>query len=121
MRLPRLLAVGGTVLGLAACVSTAPLRLPDDHPASTKAAEGPIDVPSALADYKGADQFAAPVVANGGPRGGSSGMAGMPHGGMGHAAMEGMSHGSMPGMNHDDMPGMSGMRHQEAPQGDAGQ
>jgi predicted small lipoprotein YifL len=112
MRLPRYLALAAAAVGLTACVSAAPLRLPDDHPASPKAAAGRVDTPTAIADYKGPDEFAARAAADAkssGGRGSMPGMSGMKHGGM--------DQGAMPGMSHEDMQGMPGMQHGGAPQG----
>lgn len=83
--------------GLTACVSAAPLELPDNHPANPKAAAGIVDTGMALADYASAEDFAARAAADAkAPTGG--------HAGMQHGAMPGMSHGDMPGMQHGGAP-----------------
>lgn len=124
-RLARL-APTAVALGLSACVSTAPLELRPENPASPRAASGAVDMPSALADYKSAENFAASTVENARPgQGGHGGHAGMAMsadgaGGSGQS-MPNMSHGTMVGMSHDGMSGMShggmpGMHHEEAPE-----
>jgi hypothetical protein len=123
MRIPSAPAVlAATTVGLAACVSAAPLQLPDDHPASPAAAAGLIDIPTAIAGYKSPDDFMArsaadtnaPAGGRAGMRHDSGGMAGMQRDGMDHAAMPGMSHGGGSAMDHSTMPGM---RHEGAPHG----
>jgi hypothetical protein len=113
MRLIPHMHIAVLALGLTACVSAAPLELPDGHPASLKAAPGIVDTPTALADYASAEDFAAraaedakaPTSGHAGMQhGGMPGMPGMQHGGMGHGAMPGMSHGDMPGMQHEGAP-----------------
>ena len=59
MRSLSALALAAASLGLAACISATPLTLPDDHPASPKGAAGLVSAPTALEDYKTADDFAA--------------------------------------------------------------
>src|SRR5690242_14183545 len=96
MRAPSTLAaLAATAVGLAACVGAAPLRLPDDHPASPTAAVGLIDAPDAIAGYKSPNDFVAGSAADadaqaGGHAGmhhGYGGTAGMQRGGMDHSAM----------------------------------
>ena len=110
MRLPSKLALAAAALGLAACVSAAPLQLPDDHPASPTAAPALLDAPTAFADYKSADHFAAGASAAATPSGGHAGMPGM------SSMRHGMDHGAMEGMDHD-MPAMPGMPHGAASRG----
>jgi uncharacterized protein involved in copper resistance len=85
------LALAAAALGLSACIGAAPLALPDDHPASPKAASGPVDTPTALADYKTADEFAAVDA-----KAAAAGQGGTQHGGMDDGAMPGMQHGGAP-------------------------
>jgi hypothetical protein len=101
MRSSSKLALAAAALGLAACVDAAPLQLPDDHPASPNAASGLIGTSTAIADYKGADDFAASsadaMTSSG--HAGMPGMSSMPHA-MDHGAMTSMDHGmpATPGM-----------------------
>jgi hypothetical protein len=98
MRAHSSLTLAAATLGLAGWVSAAPLQLPDDHPASPKASSGFVETPTAIADYKSADDFAARAAAAANApagHGGVSGMSGMQHGDM--QAMPGMQHGEAPG------------------------
>jgi hypothetical protein len=74
-----------------ACVSNAVVGVPDDHPASPRAAVGAVDLPSALAGYKSAEDFETPTAAP----------AQITHG---DGTLGGMRHGSMPGMTHGGAP-----------------
>jgi predicted small lipoprotein YifL len=113
MRFFSSLILAVAALGLAACMSATPLALPDDHPASPMAASGGVDTATAIANYKGADDFAARALAET-HSGGHDGMqhGSMPSGGM--SGESGMQHG---GMQHGDMQGMAGMQHGGAPHG----
>lgn len=85
--------------GLWGCVSANPVALSDDNPASLKAPAGFVDEPTAIADYKSAEELAkrAETEAKAPP----SGMA------------------NMPGMS--GMPGIPGMGNMTMPQGGASQ
>jgi hypothetical protein len=84
-------------LALSACVSTTPLNVADNNPASPKATPGAVDIPSAIAAYKSAADFAAQTTAN-----------------------TEIPPGSAAGKQPDAMPGTPGMHHRGAPRG-AGQ
>jgi uncharacterized protein involved in copper resistance len=105
MRLIPHMHIAALALGLTACVSAAPVELPDNHPANPNATAGIVDTGMALADYASAEDFAARAAAE--AKAPASGHAGMQHGAMlGMPGMQhrGMDHGAMPGMQHGGAP-----------------
>jgi hypothetical protein len=68
----------GAALALASCVEARPFVLADDHPAGPGAAAGLVATPTALEEYRRAEDFAARAAAD---RSAPSAPAGHAHGG----------------------------------------
>ncbi|MBI3513973.1 MAG: hypothetical protein HY060_07925 [Proteobacteria bacterium] len=83
-------ALGALGISLGACIGDVTANVPDDHPASPRAAAGSIDLPNALAKYKSADEFEAPGPEAAPPMHGST------MGAMSHDGVQGMQDGGAP-------------------------
>jgi hypothetical protein len=85
-----MLSAAAAGLALSGCITSQPLALSNDNPANAKAAAGFVDEPTAIADYKSADDLAIRAAAE--------------------AKAPPSSTANMPGMS--GMPGMGGMNMQ---------